>query len=864
MAGHRGSITTVLVGWRSILVYGLLLCIAATSVAEPPRVFDLDLGAQSVADALNGLSEQTGVPVVFSYDLVRNRKANPVKGRHTLLQALDALLRGTGLSGGLSDKGVVTVSASNPATPQPGEISVTSNNNKSNTSRTTTAAHKVGFAALLASIGAAFSASAAEDSADVAPNTISEVIVTAQKKEERLLDTPVPVSVIDAASLTESNQVLLRDYASSVPGLNIQADIVNQQQVSIRGITTGGSGTAVVGIMVDGIPFGGTYDQTGGGFVPDFDPGDLQRVEVLRGPQGTLYGASSMGGLVNFVTADPSTDRYSGRVAAGYSSVYNGAEPGFNVRASANIPISDQLAIRVSGFSRQDPGYIDNPTLGLDGVNKAQADGAHLAALWRPTDTISLKVSALYQYYNQDAASDVVQASGLGPWQQNYIAQYGGANQKSDQVYSAIFKSKLGDMMLTSSTGYSSNRSYTTLDFGYVFGQAVQAMFPGVSGAPYIEHDSPKRITEELRLEGSVWKVDWSVGGYYSRERSLFVDSVYASNAATGQIVGLYLPFDYSTRTGKEYAGFTNATVHVTDRLDFQFGGRESRISLDIPQYSVTGGSLGSTPAVTPAQYASNSIFTYSVTPEFKISPDLMVYAKASSGFRPGYANTIVAEIGPGIPRQVDPDKTKNYEVGAKGTFFDQKLTLDGSLYYIDWKNLQISLQSNGLLYNANGSAAKSEGVELSATVRPFSGLTIQGWIDYDNAVLTEPFPPATSTVPANAGDRLPITPRRSGYLSVTQEFRLVSDAIGFVGADVSFVGNRLGDFSAETRALYPGYTKADVRMGVRTNTWEINLYANNVGNERGLVGGGVGYDPENAFVYITPRTLGVNVAKTF
>ncbi len=852
----------MLVGGRLILACWLMLCVVATSGAQMPKVFAINLEAQSVADALNSLSEQTGTPVVFSYDLVRNRKANPVKGRYTLRQALNALLQGTGLSGGLSEKGVLTVSASNPPIPQPGESLVISDNNNSNTNRKTTA-HKAGIAALLASIGAAFSVSAAEDTGDAAPNNFSEVVVTAQKKEERLLDTPVPVSVISAASLTENNQVLLRDYYSSVPGLNIQADIVNQQEVSIRGITTGGTGSAVVGIMVDGIPVGGSYTQTGDGFVPDFDPGDLQRVEVLRGPQGTLYGASSMGGLVNFVTVDPSTDRFSGRVAAGYSSVYNGAEPGFNVRASANIPVTDHFAIRMSGFSRQDPGYIDNPTLDLKGVNEAQADGARLAALWTPTDTMSLKISALYQYYKQDAASDVVMAPGLGPWQQNYIAQYGGANQKSDQVYSAILKLKLGNTTLTSDTGYSINRSYTTLDFGYVFGKQVQQMF-GVTGAPYIQHDTPKRFTEELRLAGSVSKVDWLLGAYYSHEHSPFFDSVYASNAVTGQIAGLYYPFENpSPRTGEEYAGFANLNLHVTDQFDVQFGGRESHLSLNDPPYSVTGGVFGSATFTQAAQSASNSVFTYSVTPQFKISSDLMVYAKASSGFRPGYGNSQTAALGAGIPPQVAPDKTKDYELGAKGAFFDQTLTLDGSLYYIDWKNIQITLQSNDLTYHTNGSAAKSEGVELSATVRPFNGLTIEGWIDYDNAVLTEPFPPG-STATTNIGDRLPITPRRSGYLSATQEFALGSNASGFVGADVSFVGDRFGNFSKGARAFYPSYTKTDIRTGVRSHTWEVNLYANNVGNERGVLGGGIGYDPPNAFVYITPRTFGINVAKTF
>src|SRR5262249_5379211 len=145
-----------------------------------------------------------------------------------------------------------------------------------------------------------------------------------------------------------------------------------------------------------------------GNWLPDFDPGDLDRIEVLRGPQGTLYGANSMGGLVNFITVDPSTAGYSGRFQAGYSNVYNSSQLGFNLRGSANIPVNSALAVRVSAFDRQDPGYIDNPRLGQTGVNEAQAYGLRVAALWTPSEDISLRVSALYQDYKQNAANDVV------------------------------------------------------------------------------------------------------------------------------------------------------------------------------------------------------------------------------------------------------------------------------------------------------------------------------------------------------------------------------------------------------------------------------------------------------------------------
>jgi outer membrane receptor protein involved in Fe transport len=133
----------------------------------------------------------------------------------------------------------------------------------------------------------------------------------------------------------------------------------------------------------------------------------LARVEVLRGPQWTLYGASSMGGLIKFVTVDPSTEDFSGRIQAGTSAIHNGTEPGYSVRGSINVPVTEVLAVRASAFSREDPGYVDNPVLDVNGINKTVVDGGRVPVLWKPGNQISLKVSALYQDLKADGSSDV-------------------------------------------------------------------------------------------------------------------------------------------------------------------------------------------------------------------------------------------------------------------------------------------------------------------------------------------------------------------------------------------------------------------------------------------------------------------------
>ena len=193
---------------------------------------------------------------------------------------------------------------------------------------------------------------------------------------------PVPVTALNAQALVDNNQLRLQDYYTSVPGLNVSPAVQSTQVISIRGITTGYGTNPTVGITVDGVPYGASTGLGGGQVVPDIDPGDLARVEVLRGPQGTLYGASSMGGLINFVTVDPSTEAVSGRVQVGTDEVYNGAGLGYSARGSVNVPLSDTLALRASGFVREDPGYIDNPILHINGINEAHAgEGPALGAL---------------------------------------------------------------------------------------------------------------------------------------------------------------------------------------------------------------------------------------------------------------------------------------------------------------------------------------------------------------------------------------------------------------------------------------------------------------------------------------------------
>jgi iron complex outermembrane receptor protein len=856
------------------------MAMAGSLPAFALEVHRFDIPEEAASAAIRDFGAQAHVQILVAGENVKGKQLHAVRGSLSTEDALNALLADSGLAHKYVADGSIALLSTQDADPQGAASGAAQATSTEKGGEESPGSFLLAQATPGQATGAVSVDQQSQEGSKERRVELQEVIVTAQKKEERLQDVPVPVTVLNTESLADTNQVRLTDYVSSVPGLQIAPSVGGAQALSIRGITAGYDPNPTVGVMIDGVPYGPAAGADEITPPPDIDPGDLARIEVLRGPQGTLFGADSMGGLVNFVTADPSTDRYSGRLEAGINHVQNGSELGYNFRASANIPLGDTFAVRVSGFDRHDPGYIDNVLTGQTGVNASETEGGRLSALWTPSNTVSLKVNALYQDSRSNGVSDVDTVNEftgrpLAWLQQSYIPGTGEWD-RIIQAYSGTFNVKLGDIELTSLTGYNDIRWHDDHDYSSVFGGFSAFYFPGFTGAPTFDPSDYKKFTEELRLSGSLWHaVDWLVGGFYTHEHDdpngVFV---YAADPTTGQItdtgpnkglaLGLNLPQTYT-----EYAAFADLTYHFTDQFDVQVGARESRYNLSVGQTD-SGASYGPTPIVEPVQKADADAFTYLLTPRFKISPDLMVYARFASGFRPGGSNCpgVCTGLQAGSPATYGPDKTYNYELGVKGDFLDHQLSIDGSLYYIDWKDMQVSELGKTLSYQTNGNSAKSEGVELSVQLRPITGLKIAGWVTYDNAVLTEAFP-SNSTVYGAAGDRLPNSARWSGNLSAEQDFHIAGDLSGFVGAQTSYVGDRLGVFtgvpdSPAPRQDFPSYTKTDLRAGVRYDTWTASVYVNNVADRHGLLGGGIGSYLPIAYYYIQPRTIGLNVVRSF
>lgn len=835
----------------TVALFGIM-CSYSLQAYAISKAKQIDIPPEYLVPALQAFQRQAAVNLVYDPNQLRIFRTNGVRGIYEARAALRVLLKGTPLTLQRDQSGAFAVvdGSGNSGS----RVFSSGESERENVSGSPSDPPAL-----------------PHGSADGNSTQLQTIIVTAQKVAQNLLYVPVPVSVINATPLIETGQLGLENFFNQVPGLSAVPSQYGAPQVSIRGISTGGFVNPTVGITIDDVPVGSTSAIASGQEVTDIDPGDLQNIEVLRGPQGTLYGASSLGGLIKYVTVDPSLNSVSGQVEVDTENVYSGGSLGYSVRGAANIPLSKTMAIYGSTFYREDPGYIDDVLTGQTHVDEAWDEGGFFKALWEPSDALSLRLTALVEHYWSDGVS--LAYSGLGDLQQS-VVRGAGAHSRSQEFYTATLHANLGSVDLTSVTGYSIRRFYELEDETSLFGPSTQQQF-GVTGTPISATGRTYRFTQEFRLNGTVGpRVDWLLGTYYDQQNSPANGGIYATTD-TGQVVGQWVEFNYPS-TYKEIAGFGDLTFHFTNRLDLQLGtrvstNRQTYSEYDVGQYYDPLFEGTASPFFFPTIHTKDTSVTYLATPKFKLSSDSMVYVRVASGYGPGGPNEQSSVSL--VPVEYKPQKTVDYEIGEKSEVLDHRLLLDASLYYIQWRNLQLQLTNpiTGIFFYSNGSAAKSQGLELSAQAKPLRGMSIRAFVAWNDAKLTEPLPPASAAVGA-AGERLPYSEPFSGNLSLKQTFPLTGvlrDATAFVGGSVSYVGTRLGTFSSvftspPVRQDLPAYTEVDLRGGVDYDTWKVNLYIDNVTDKRGVLDGGLDMIPTNAYYYIRPRTIGVTISKAF
>ena len=644
-----------------------------------------------------------------------------------------------------------------------------------------------------------------------AAETIETVVVTASKRAESVKNVPIAVTVLGQDELTRLNARSFEDYVNNVPGMTLLESSPTHPQIVLRGINAGGDG-ATVGTYIDETPYGSSSALANGiDTAPNIDTFDMQRVEVLRGPQGTLYGSSTLGGLLKFVTNAPDPSGFAGQFEAGGTMLDDGASGGF-ARAMVNVPLSDDLAVRVVGFDKADPGWIDDPLRNLKDINGIRSFGGRASVLYRPSSKISVRLSALTQeiHANNDADEDVVLVGGTLVPKYGLYEQQRTTNSFSVSryaLYNATVDWDLGWAALTSATSYGSYHDFLFTDGTGLIGLDVQGLL-GVN-----------KFTQEARLasEPNAGPLDWLVGGYYTHEdadlRQDFVLVPHGTSFAFLELASSYV----------EAAGFANATYHFSPSFDVSVGGRYSHNSQNAVQTGLIPGGGAS----------SGNVFTWSVAADYHLDDQTSLYARIAKGYRPGGPNVIPIGGAKGAPLFYDADSLINYEAGVKTDLLDGKLSLDADVFYIDWSDIQLLTVIANTGVDINGGSARSDGVEWDAQWQPLDNLTL-GWSGaYTDAQLTEDTP---AIVGGQTGDALPWAPKWTSTVNGDYRFARMGDWAPYIGASWRFIGERSSDFQAAPahQVSLPSYDTFDVRLGVDWRAWEIELYGKNLSNARG------------------------------
>jgi outer membrane receptor protein involved in Fe transport len=701
---------------------------------------------------------------------------------------------------------------------------------------------------------------AATPSAAAEGPALEEVMVTATKiGAARVMDTPISIQALTSQTLERNGITEFSDFAKLVPGLSFQEENPGNKRYVLRGITSGGSPT--VGVYLDDINLSAEPVQggaNGSGLQADPQIIDLERIEVLEGPQGTTFGSSALAGVIRYVTHKPEFDSFtlSARAAVTDQTLANGVGEGYDL--TMNVPVSDFLAFRGSGYYQFRPGYIDDRY--ESGVNKSTIEGGRIQARAKLGERATLDV--LYQkhlsssgqgYYNQ------FDLSGLHPEPQYF----------QNQPERIGFDDNLA--LMNATLNYA-------LDFGTVtatvsrmdrhIDQRRPASGTIVISERTLQHNptlspedptvrsvlvSPHHdVTDSYELRfASRWSapVQLLAGLYYedddrdSRSQVHVVDDRgYPVPDSTTAFAPILLDRLLAVNQ-KEKALFTEATWSITDKASLVAGLRVFKFdyrSQPTPLNAVaTGGTVTGLPGILAR--ASDSSAIGRVIGSYKLAKDTMVYAQVAQGYRPGGSNdpTLAIQRGVVVPDGFTPDKLINYELGLKYSSPDRRFLATLAAFRINWTNIQSNLLTvnpttgNSATYTGNAGKARVNGVEETLQFQPFAGLTFGLLGAYTDARLQQTIKGA-----GVAGERLPYTPEVSATATVDYNFPIGNSLTAFLGADVSWQGERTNLFPSlgPTSLLLRAYSTTDIRAGVELERCKIELIGRNMFNDATVV----------------------------
>ncbi len=700
---------------------------------------------------------------------------------------------------------------------------------------------------MTAACGSALAAGAGNDSGDHA-STVAEIIVTASKRSENIQTVPSSVTAVGENLIARVQANGLSDLYTYVPGLNVQSSGTDANRLIIRGLSTGPNDLSPsVGVYVDDAPFGSNSGfALGALFSPDLDPFDLDHIEVLRGPQGTLYGASTLGGLVKFVTKQPNPDEFDGHIRVDYGSEDETGASSYAFRAGLNLPIvQDKVALRVSGYYTHADGDISDVRTGRTDLNAQSRYGGRVDLMLKPTDALTIDLVAFFDHTDTPHLGVV---TGNAVTLQPTYGQYQGFDyvdgfaRSHYEVYEGNIRYQFANgITATSSTSYSIFNVNELADDTTVFQPALGPFLGPLLEFEGVVAPSTKKFTEELRVASPDNKhFEWLAGFFYDHEDSDYlaaIDSTYLFGATPPAFLQPTVASlaNYETVTNlehyREYAGFANATYFLTRTLDLSAGVRFSHNDQNLSNVGTGFLALIGVIPTSLTGTSNDSVWTESFAARWHIAENSMVYARVARGYRPGGPNVTGTSF--------LPDTTWNYEVGAKTTALEGRLTADLAVFYIDWRDIQLNFFNGTVTVIGNAGNASSQGVEFEGSWTPVHGLSFSANGAYTDAHITSLVPGAEGG--AAVGNQLPFNSKWTGAVRADYFFPLAPTLEGNVGAAVRYRSDFGTTFPGDTGTRFyqlPSTTFVDLRAGLSfRDRYAVNLQVLNVGDVRKLTG---------------------------
>lgn len=699
---------------------------------------------------------------------------------------------------------------------------------------------------------------------------LQTIVVTATKRRENLQNVAGAVTAITGSTLSATHATGFESFAAYVPGLSFQSAGPTSDLIAIRGITTGGAQlSGAIGMYVDQVPVGASSSFGLAFQTFNLNTFDLERIEVLNGPQGTVYGSNALGGTIKYITMPPDPRRFaaSGELE-GSGTAHGSGNDG--ARAMVNIPLLDnRAALRIDGLQQFDSGYARDPFNGRDDQGKARTLGGRVSFLARLAPRIDLRLGALSQDisamgYPVAFRDPATGRPTYGTYDQNYaLAQ---PSVASLRLYSAVLNWRADGATLTSVSGYQLDSGKYLNDVSDVYNPLLAAVF-GTQPYGLFVHTVTKKITQELRLASTgTGPFQWLLGAFYDHEDTRELVNLRDDASPAGTLAGFAPFYGVLPSIYTELAGFGDVTYHFNSAFDITLGVRYSNNRQRYQQFANGLFVVPTDPALTTHEDARSTqhVVTYLVNPRLHVTDHWMVYAKAASGYRPGGPNFVLA-LGQGAPTFA-ADTLWNYELGSKSSLFHDRLDLDIDVYDIEWSKIQLTVNNGGINQLENGGDARVKGAELSLAARVTPRLTLTGSAAYTDAKLTTTAPAIGITYP---GVRLPISPKYNLSLIANYGFDLPGGRAGSLLLSDSYVGNHTAGYAGSLVApLYrmPGFNtvNVDVNLGLWRHL-KLDFFVKNLFDTAGQVSASTlanEYDP-SAPVPVTlsrPRTIGVEL----